>query len=168
MGDEARARAASSLGDAVIRLTRSVSVVVLSTLLATAVAGAQPSLESEAMVQFQRAADSYAFAHRQADRRGRENPVTEGAIFTPPVAAAFRSRIQKAGAGCTLPSAARNDFEVPRVNGPATGAGALPPCVAALLPALPPELEYRTAGVALVLTDAHLRIVVDILHAAFP
>jgi hypothetical protein len=38
----------------------------------------------------------------------------------------------------------------------------------AALPKLPPELDYRSAGVALVLVDAHAGLVVDVLHGAFP
>jgi hypothetical protein len=44
----------------------------------------------------------------------------------------------------------------------------VPPCIASVLPPLPNELEYRAAGVALLLADAHVHVVVDVLHAAFP
>jgi hypothetical protein len=140
-------------------------------MLVAGTAGAQTAfLDSEAVVQFQRAADAYAFAHRQGDRRGTRAPAVEGALFTPPVAAALRVRIQnaKSRAGCDLPVAGDLDFTVPRVNAPDAGTRALPPCLDAVLPRLPPELEYRFAGSALVLADAHLKVVVDVLHAAFP
>ena len=42
-----------------------------------------------------------------------------------------------------------------------------PSCIATMLPGLPTELEYRVSGIALLLIDAHLAIVVDVLHAAF-
>ena len=141
---------------------------VLMLALAVATGGAQvPVTDDAAVVQFQRAADSYAFSHRQTDRRGgAPASLVEGALFTPQVAAVFRSRIRSALRGsCTLQAAA--DAVVPRVNAPVEGT-ALPPCLTAALPALPPELEYRAAGVALVLTDAHRHIVVDVLHAALP
>jgi hypothetical protein len=37
--------------------------------------------------------------------------------------------------------------------------------VAAALPALPDELEYRSAGTVLLLADAHANLVVDVLPA---
>jgi len=140
-------------------------------LLAAVAAGAQtPAGDREALLQFERAADSYAFTHRQADRRGGLPPPAEGGLFTPPVAAALRSRLHavQTRGGCQLPATGPPGFEVPRVNASTQGTSALPACFAAVLPPLPPELEYRTAGVALLLTDAHLHLVVDILHAAFP
>ena len=127
---------------------------------------AQPSISDAAILQFQRAADTYAFQHRQTERRGAA-PATliEGAFFTPTVAAALRDRLR--ASRCEFPRSDSGDFVVPRVNSSTDGTGALPACMNALLPKLPPELEYRFAGVALILADAHLRIVVDILHAAF-
>jgi hypothetical protein len=59
------------------------------------------------------------------------------------------------------------DFSVPRVN-MRVDAPPLPESGASVLPPLPDELEYRVAGVTLLLVDAHLHIVVDVLHAAFP
>jgi hypothetical protein len=129
----------------------------------------QPLPETRALVEFQRAADSYAFTHRQTERRGAAPPaMTEGTLFTPMVSAVFRSRIQSArAAGCAVPGAGA-DYAVPRVNDPTAGSAGVPPCIAAALPRLPAELEYRMAGVALLLADAHLHIVIDVLHAAFP
>ena len=43
-----------------------------------------------------------------------------------------------------------------------------PACLAAVLPRLPEELEYRVVGVTLVLVDVHANLVVDVLHGAFP
>jgi hypothetical protein len=125
--------------------------------------------ETQALVEFQRAADSYAFTHRRTERRGTAPPaMTEGTLFTPMVSAVFRSRIQSArAAGCAVPGAGA-DYAVPRVNDATARSVAVPPCIAAALPKLPAELEYRMAGVALLLADAHLHIVVDVLHAAFP
>ena|SRR5688572_10473417 len=125
--------------------------------------------ETQALVEFQRAADSYAFRHRQTERReAAPPPMTEGTLFTPLVSDLFRSRIRSARAGgCAVPGAGAN-YVVPRVNASTAGTGAVPPCIATALPRLPAELEYRMAGVALLLADAHLNIVVDVLHAAFP
>jgi hypothetical protein len=127
--------------------------------------------DAQVMIEFQRGADAYAFSHRQVERRGEAPPArVEGALFTPRVADAFRKRIWTAMnlQGCELPRGAGNDFVVPRVNTRIDGAPAVPSCIAAVLPPLPTELEYRAAGVALVLADAHLHIGVDVLHAAFP
>ena len=144
-----------------------VASVALAAMLGVAVSGAQTFPDDRALLQFQRAADSYAFAHRQDDRRGRApSSFAEGEFFTPQVAATLRARIRIAG--CDLPGTGDGDFRVPRVNATTTGTIALSPCLVAVLPKLPPELEYRSAGVALVLADAHLHIVVDVLHAAFP
>jgi hypothetical protein len=141
-------------------------------LMTVAGAGAQTAhLEGQAVLEFQRAADAYAFAHRQIERRGTPAPLrAEGAFFTPVVAAVFRSRIRTAMTrpGCGVADAGRAGSEVPRVNTTTVGTHTLPACVAAVLPALPEELEYRMAGIVLLLADAHLDVVVDVLHAAFP
>jgi len=147
-------------------VTRFACVLMMLTAVA---AGAQNAVvDVDAMVQFQRAVDSHAFAHRQAERRGVHPPAVEGAIFTPTIAAAFRSRIRKVQAGCSLPVKDSGTFEVPRVNMSTQSTSALPTCVVAVLPVLPQDLEYRSAGVALLLTDARRHVVVDVLHAAFP
>lgn len=44
----------------------------------------------------------------------------------------------------------------------------VPPQVLALLPPLPPELEYRFIGTTLILLDSHAHIIVDYLTAAVP
>ena len=143
--------------------------VLLAVLVCAAAARAQaPFDEQRVIVEFQRAADAYAFGHRQTERRG--NPMTlavEGAFFTPQAAAVFRSRIQSALArgGCMVTAASG---VVPRINGGLDGTAEVPPCIVGVLPRLPDELQYRSAGVALILADAHLKVVVDVLHAAFP
>lgn len=153
------------------RALRHFAVLTLAMSLLLPAAGsnarAQTSAESQAIVMFQRAADSYAFAHRQNDRRGRvPSSLAEGTFFTPQVAATLRAWIRIGG--CELPAPVDGDFVVPRVNATTDGTRALSSCLGAVLPRLPPELEYRSAGVALVLADAHLHVVVDVLHAAFP
>lgn len=142
----------------------------LAALLATLDASGQPASESAAIQQFQRAADSYAFSHRQVERRRDAMPLAaEGRLFTPVAAAALRSRIASAVTGdCRAPEPAPGNFAIPVVNGSIAESAALPTCIAAKLPKLPDELEYRVAGAALVLIDSHLRVVVDVLHGAFP
>jgi hypothetical protein len=147
-----------------------VAVLVLSSAGGSAL-DAQRSSAEDAVMQFQRAADSYAFAHRRADRRGpREAPAVEGTLFSPAVTAVFHERIAAAlrKPGCVLPKGSARDFEVPRVNVSSLATAPLPSCVLAALPRLPEELEYRVSGVVLVLADAHLKVVVDVLHGAFP
>jgi len=140
--------------------------IVAIVVLALVAPEARHQMDEGAIVQFQRAADSYAFEHRQTERRGAARPpLVEGAFFTPQVAAAFRDRIRKSR--CEIPPG-EVDSAIPRANGSTDGTRPLSPCLSAVLPALPPELEYRSASVALILADAHLHIVVDVLHAAFP
>ncbi len=127
--------------------------------------------ESQVIVAFQRAADAYAFAHRRTERRGAPpGLLVEGGFFTPLAAAEFRTRLRLAMSrgGCDQPDSSGADFRVPQVNASSEGSRALSPCIVAYLPKLPAELEFRSAGVALVLADAHLHVVVDVLHAAFP
>lgn len=124
-------------------------------------------VDGAAMLQFERAADSYAFLHRQVERRGSPaRTLAEGGFFTPVVAAAFRRRIASVlNRDCQVPGS--TTFQVPGVNTSAEGTPPLPGCVTRALPPLPEELAYRGAGVALLLIDAHLNIVVDVLHAAY-
>lgn len=131
----------------------------------------EPFGDAQVMIEFQRAADAYAFGHRQTERRGTTPAARqESAILTPVVAAAFRARIRAAvsGPNCDAPRASETEFVVLRVNASTAGSQDVPSCIAAMLPGLPTELEYRVSGIALLLTDAHLAIVVDVLHAAFP
>jgi len=51
------------------------------------------------------------------------------------------------------------------VNSPATGTEPVHRCIAGAFPALPAELEYRSAGTVLLLVDAHANLVVDVLPA---
>ncbi len=158
-----------------ISLTDLCAIAIAGVMILTAATESRaqdnPFYDAAIMVNFQRATDSYAFAHRQRERHG-EWPAgrVEGTLFTPIVADAFRKRIRKAIAGeaCRLADTPSGDFSVPRVNEPVDHAPAVPACIASMLPPLPDELEYRVAGVALLLVDGHLHIVVDVLHAAFP
>jgi hypothetical protein len=124
--------------------------------------------DTRVIVEFQRAADSYAFAHRQADRRGGRNDAVEGVLFTPEVVRVLRSQIANGvkRSGCEIKL--QGNSVVPRVNQSTDGTFPLSSCLAALLPRMPEELEYRTAGRNLILADAHLHIVVDVLHDAIP
>lgn len=51
------------------------------------------------------------------------------------------------------------------VNTPATGTKPISDCLRNALPALPDELEYRSAGTVLLLVDTHANLVVDVLPA---
>ena len=146
-----------------------------------------------AAVEFQRSADAYAFLHRQIERRlGQEHrkvglPVNsiestelsaaiiaarstaaEGSLFTPGVAAAFRQIAAGASRspGCDPGELRTGAWDLSRVvHSTATGTRPIAACIAAALPALPEELEYRSAGTVLVLVDSHANLVVDILPA---
>lgn len=149
--------------------------------------------DTRAVVEFQRAADAYAFLHRQVERRlGQEHrkagrpldPIESaelataiinarstaapGSLFTPAVAAAFRQIAAKASRspGCDPGELRTGAWKLSHgVNATATGTSPLAACIAAALPALPEELEYRSAGTVLVVVDSHANLVVDILPA---
>lgn len=94
-----------------------------------------------------------------------------GDLFGAEIAAAIRTRIASAlrAQGCTGPTiGSGKDRAVPRFNQATSSAIPLPPCVAGALPRLPEELEYRSVGATLLLVDAHVSLVVDILEDAFP
>lgn len=153
-----------------MKLTNQIRVAVAAVLLfgtAASVSAGQP--DPAVIVQFQRAADRYAFEHRQIDRRGSPIPArSEGEIFTPQVSAALRTLLQAAvRRGCETPANAGTNFVVPRVNESSDGTVPLSACLVSALPKLPPELEYRAAGIALVLADAHRHLVVDVMHGVF-
>lgn len=160
-----------------LKLTLSLALIAIVTASAN---GTQA--DRGAIVRFQRAADSYAFEHRAIQRRVGESASREqmaaairdarpaaadGDLFTPDVAEAFRQRIAAATRrpGCEVTD---GSSEVPRPNRDAGNAQRAPACIASALPALPPELEYRVAGVTLLLVDIHANLVVDVIHGAFP
>jgi hypothetical protein len=129
-----------------------------------------------AVVDFQRAADAYAFLHRRVERslpaatpdalaaaiRAARPPGTQH-LFTPTAANAFRNAVTRAmRAGCDV-----GDLAGPPAGaveyGSATSTRAVTPCLSAVLPALPAELEYRSAGGALVIVDTQAAMVIDVL-----
>jgi hypothetical protein len=180
----------------------STSALVTSSLIAAFSVGAVAAVDhvvtqetfgdTRAIVEFQRAADRYAFMHRQVERRiglahrhaGAAATVTEGnafaaaliaerasadtALFTPAAAAVFRviaSRAARAP-GCDPGSLRSGAAESSlHVNSAATGTNVISPCIVAALPNLPVELEYRSAGTVLVVVDVHANLVVDLLPA---
>jgi hypothetical protein len=167
----------------VIRFAATVCVVAVVCATASS-ARAQEFADSAAIVQFQRSVDSYAFQHRQIQRRlgeGAEQramasgmhaarPSADGDYFTPIIASAFRNRIAFAlrTQDCKVAAAGTSSSEVPRVGSVAPDTYDLPKCVLSVLPRLPEELEYRAASVAIILLDTHANMVVDVLHGAFP
>jgi hypothetical protein len=140
---------------------------------------------------FQRAADAYAFLHRQAERqlglahRAAGHP--EAAIGRDELAAAIRSAAVRQGGGLFAPAVV-NEFRAQAARAvrhgcnagelrtgvwdlthtpytSAAGTSALAECMARALPALPLELEYRSAGTVLLVVDTHANLVVDVLPA---
>lgn len=148
---------------------RAIFTRTLVALVAVCVARGGYAAQSEAAIlQFARAVDSYVFAQWQDERRGiPPAPSVEGRFFTPLVSSALRTRIRAATLQCDTPGPGEGSFVVPAVNGPASGAMELPQCINAALPHLPSPLEYRAAGMTLLLVDTHRNIVLDVLHAAF-
>jgi hypothetical protein len=147
--------------------------------------------DTRAIAEFQRAADRYAFLHRQIERHldiahwrsdvavdassvarlaaalVAEKPPSRPALFTPAAASAFRQVAAHASRapGCDAGELRSGAWEVIQVNSPASGMNSISRCIAVALPDLPPELEYRSAGTVLVVVDAHANLVVDVLPA---
>lgn len=168
---------------------KSTLAVALALQVGAAAAVAQEFPDVHATVEFQRAADRYAFMHRQVERRlGLAHlkagvPVSEieseelaaairaertrtspGELFTPEMACVIGSRLVAASRrGCDIGELQSTMWGVLRINGPATTTNQLPECVAAVLPHLPPELEYRSTQGVLVIVDGHANLVVDVL-----
>jgi hypothetical protein len=88
-------------------------------------------------------------------------------LFNPTVVGAFRERAAGAvHAGCDAGELRTGVWEMRyEVHSQATGSNLLPKCMAAVLPRLPEELEYRTAGTVLLLVDSHANLVIDVLPA---
>lgn len=162
------------------------SLLIALMLTAIPAAGGQRPL-----VDFHRAADAYAFLHRQVERRigtahqraGAADTVgatelaaaivaertrrSQPALFTPAVVASFRELAADAvDAGCDAGELRHGVWELSHEpDSPATGSRPIAACIAAVLPDLPDELEYRSAGTVLLLVDHHANLVVDVLPA---
>ena len=178
--------------------TLATSCVVAAAMIGTAagidrVVAQDMFADTRAVVEFQRAADAYAFLHRQVERRldlahrraGRPIDVIEsreladaivaersnepeGTLFTPAVVMVFRQRAARATRvpGCEPGELRSGVWEMfHTVNSAATNTDPVSPCIAEALPALPDELEYRSAGTVLLLVDTHANLVVDVLPA---
>jgi hypothetical protein len=111
---------------------------------------------------------------RDAISRGRVN-AREGDVFTPQIAEYFRLVI----AECrhrdftALLNETQEEIEplgTARINERWPGAALtmMPPDLLAVLPPLPPEVEYRFVHHDLVLWDMHVDLVVDVLRNAIP
>jgi hypothetical protein len=109
--------------------------------------------------------------------RAERHDARQGDFFTPVLSTELRARI--AGALCDngfTPGDVRRSEQLEadgaaailRVNGtfPWVLATAMFPCVIAALPPLPPELQYRVVGDALVLIDVHASLIIDLLPHA--
>jgi hypothetical protein len=149
--------------------------------------------DTRAIVEFQRAADAYAFTHRQVELRlglahrragkpidviestelaaaliAERSKATEGMLFTPAVVSAFRQAAGRASRapGCEPGELRTGVWETSHgVNSSATGTKPVSQCIAAALPALPEELAYRSGGTVLLLVDTHANLIVDALPA---
>jgi nucleotide-binding universal stress UspA family protein len=159
------------------------AALILALLASAVVSAAQREWgDVHAIAAFQRAADSYAFVHRQVERQLgsgtgdaaafaaailRARPVTPGRLFAPAVVEEFRSLAARATrAGCNAGELRTGTWDLLHSAGaPATGTTPVAACLARHLPVLPPELEYRSAGTVLVVVDVHANLVVDVLPA---
>ena len=134
-----------------------------------------------AITTFQRAADSYAFVHRQAERQlgnavvaaklaaaiRATGALSPGSLFTAAVVEEFRSIAARAvRRGCDAGELRSGVWDLLHTaNTSAAGTAAVAPCMTQVLPTLPPELEYRSAGTVLLVVDTHANLVVDVLPA---
>lgn len=143
--------------------------------------------DTRAVVEFQRAADAYAFMHRQVERRlglphrrdaidapelahaiiAERSRASQLALLTASIVAMFRERaIDAVHRGCDAGELRTGAWEMLHdVHSPATLTRPVSACIAAALPPLPEELEYRSAGTVLLLVDPHANLVVDVLPA---
>ena len=100
----------------------------------------------------------------------------QGDIFTPEIAVMFRRMVARAlredeidmtvflaEDGMTLPIDVRVNGEYP-AGGPVT---TMPPTLLRVLPALPPELQYRFVNFNLILWDVHAGVIVDFVPDVF-
>ena len=169
-----------------------IPVLLLPVMSLNGIAMSQHHWDNPAAVTaFQRAAESYAFLHRQAERQlGRVHraagssevpiearelsdairaarPAAGGELFTPAVALEFRALAASAvHAGCDAGALRTGRWELSHtVYAPATGAQPISACIAGALPPLPEELAYRSAGTVLLVVDLHANLVVDVLPA---
>ena len=179
-----------------------IPALVTSFVVAAALVGSAAGIEhvvaqdmfadTRAVVEFQRAADSYAFLHRQVENRldlahrragrpiddiesrelaaaiiAQRSNAPEGTLFTPAVVMLFRQRAARAARvpDCDPGELRSGVWEMFDVNSPATGTEPVNRCIANALPALPDELEYRSGGTVLLLVDTHANLVVDVLPA---
>jgi len=168
-----------------------VPVLVLVLVPVLAPRAAAQAADPRALVGFQRAADAYAFLHRQVERklglahrragepeavgtaelsaalRAERGGAAEGSLFTPAAAAAFRDALTRVTRlpGCDAGDLRAGGASPVQVNGPASSTRRLNACIADVLPRLPDELEYRSAGAALVIVDVHADLVVDVLRS---
>jgi hypothetical protein len=97
-----------------------------------------------------------------------------GAFFAPDVQDVFRARLRRAfdAPGCAE-AAHRDRSENEHWHPPIVGstfpwktARSTPPCVLAVLPTLPQELQYRFVGANLVIVDLDADLIVDVLMDA--
>ena len=166
------------------------AALAASIALAGEGSAAQSSVaDVDAIVTFQRAADSYAFLHRQVERRlgqvhrragldpdliesaelaeglRAERPTTSiGQFFTPAAAAAISARLVAAWRdGCDVGELYSGTWEVVWIGGSAQATRPVSECVTAALPHLPPELTFRSCAGVLILADVHADVVVDVL-----
>ena len=148
--------------------------------------------DTRAVIEFQRAADRYAFLHRQAERRlglahrraGEPLDVNQRELAetivamrsseavdlfaSPDVVDAFRNIAARAARApdCDPGELRTGAWELThQPNSSAAASRPLSSCMAAALPHLPPELEYRSAGTVLLVIDPHANLVVDVLPA---
>lgn len=143
--------------------------VSLHKRLASQLPALKPTSSPEKILEYQRSLAGKIRAARAAAKRGD--------LFTPAIAREFRRLIrlslhgrQAAAIRSSLLRGApvRLSFSVNGVYPPSAPLETTPPSLLLNLPELPPELEYRIVGRALVLRDVQANIIVDYIRNAIP
>ena len=120
-----------------------------------------------------------AIRSMQAGIRAARPDARPGSMFTPAVAALIRTRLQQRLVACDyavedvllfLNEERMPGAPAPKVNGPFPWmiGSAMWPTLLAVLPSLPPQLQYRFYDRDLVLIDVDADLVVDVLKDALP
>jgi hypothetical protein len=151
--------------------TRRVSdYIKVHKLARSEVHGLKPTNSPDAIEHYE-----HRLAHRIREMRSGD---IQGAIFTPEISAEFRRLIGASMQGSDAQRILKSLRDTQPARLPAIRVNSMypsgvplqstPPSLLLNLPSLPPELEYRVIGHALVLRDVEANLIVDFIPNAIP